>query len=327
MSAAPIDTGRILRDLDELWVNLGKDEHGGAGSDGVLRACSMTLVVCTEGHDAELGETLALLMRDHPSRLIVVNLSESAAALTASVTAECWMPFGRKQQICCERIAIEIPEHAIGDAPSVARGLIAPDLPVAVWCRSRRLLHHPEFRTVVRLANKLIVDSSDIEDLAGRIATLRAFRDADTRVADLAWTRLTRWREAIAAIFDDPDYLSHLDAMDRVVLEYQGPHRPMSTCYLPAWLAHCLGRRFETRWYRAGDSPRPRLFRVALHGTSLDVAIKVEADRSVQMHTGTRDSHCVFPALGEYDLMREELAIGGEDPVFEAVLNLAPEFA
>ncbi len=50
--AAPvIDPEKILHDLRELWAQLAK-EQGGAG--GVLRACSMTLIVVAE-HDDDGG--------------------------------------------------------------------------------------------------------------------------------------------------------------------------------------------------------------------------------------------------------------------------------
>src|SRR5207249_10269704 len=59
--------------------DLGKEN--GDESTGVLRACAMTLVVVAEADEdaAAVGETLALLMRDHPSRAIVVRVRASEA--------------------------------------------------------------------------------------------------------------------------------------------------------------------------------------------------------------------------------------------------------
>ena len=42
---AVIQPEKILKELDELWVSLGKQEQG---SDAILRACAMTLLVATE---------------------------------------------------------------------------------------------------------------------------------------------------------------------------------------------------------------------------------------------------------------------------------------
>ena len=90
---------RILHDMADLWVSLGKQ---GEGDAGVLRACSMTLVVAAEESDdaQAIGETLAALMPEHPSRAIVLRFrADAQRGLAARVFAQCWMPFGHRQQI------------------------------------------------------------------------------------------------------------------------------------------------------------------------------------------------------------------------------------
>ena len=86
----------ILRELADLWVTLGKQGQDESGA-GVLRACTLTLVVLAEASDdaAALGETIAALMPEHPARTIVVRLSGAGErALAERVYAQCWMPFG-----------------------------------------------------------------------------------------------------------------------------------------------------------------------------------------------------------------------------------------
>ena len=325
MAAAPIRPDRLLRELDELWVSLGKEQES---SDGVLRACAMTLIVCTEESAGDVGETLGMLVRDHPARLIVLRLAAGDdPGLKARVLAQCWMPFGRRQQICCEQIEITMTAAGLEGVPPVIRGLTAPDLPVAIWFRSRTLLTSPEFEPVRKMANKLIVDSAGIADLKGQLDLIRGRCGGDTRVADLAWTRLTPWRESVAAIFDDPQRLARLDGLNKVRICYQGAHRPMATCYLPAWFRHALGRPVGIEFQYAGDSPRARLYRLALEGEGLDLSVTVEQNRRAEIHSGQLASHSVFHSLSDYELLREELMVLGHDPVFEAVLNLAPEFA
>src|SRR5947209_19967207 len=95
---------KILRDLHELWAQLGREQET---AGGVLRACSMTLLVVAEDEaDAEsVRRTLGVLMHSHPSRAIVVRIVKEAA-FDARVFAECWKPFGSTQQICAEGIEI-----------------------------------------------------------------------------------------------------------------------------------------------------------------------------------------------------------------------------
>src|SRR3989442_2849111 len=105
--AATIQPDRVLHELAELWVSLG--QQNGDESTGVLRACAMTLVVVADAQEdaASVGETLALLMREHPSRAVVVRVRDSVEPeLEARVFAQCWMPFGQRRQIGCEQIAI-----------------------------------------------------------------------------------------------------------------------------------------------------------------------------------------------------------------------------
>src|SRR3954469_17352118 len=105
--AAGLHPEQILSDLAELWTELAHPEKGPSTASGVLRACAMTLIVAAEdAADAEAaGEGLAQLMHEHPSRAIVLRPAE-AGELSARVFAQCWMPFGSRQQICCEQIEI-----------------------------------------------------------------------------------------------------------------------------------------------------------------------------------------------------------------------------
>jgi glucose-6-phosphate dehydrogenase assembly protein OpcA len=80
--------------------------------------------------------------------------------LDASVTAQCWRPFGQPQQICCETIAIRTTRAGAEDLAPVLRALLAVDLPVVVWVHGRELLDAAEFGPVFDLAGKLIVNSS-----------------------------------------------------------------------------------------------------------------------------------------------------------------------
>src|SRR5438128_534845 len=159
--AATIQPDRLLHELSELWVSLGKEKEG--ESSGVLRACAMTLVVVAEAQEdaAEVGETLALLMRDHPSRAVVVRVRDAAAPeLDARVFAQCWMPFGQRRQICCEQIEISTSNPSLTDVPAVVLPLLVADLPVILWFRPSRLLTSPALIDLSRIATKTIIDSS-----------------------------------------------------------------------------------------------------------------------------------------------------------------------
>ena len=113
--SATVVPGKILKELAELWVSTAKATDGGAG---VLRACSMTLLVLAEESDDSqgLGETIAALMPEHPARAIVVRMSgPGERSLTERVYSQCWMPFGQRKQICCEQVEITVSDDALAD--------------------------------------------------------------------------------------------------------------------------------------------------------------------------------------------------------------------
>ena len=115
---------RILKDLSTLWVDLAKESEQGAG---VLRACTMTLLVLAGEEDdpQEIGEIIAGVMPEHPSRAILVRVTAGGErSLEARVFSQCWKPFGERRQICAEQIEITSAEAALGDVPSVVLPLI-----------------------------------------------------------------------------------------------------------------------------------------------------------------------------------------------------------
>ena len=171
-----IQPERVLRELGDLWVSLGK-QAGDPDSGGVLRACAMTLVVLLDaGEDPQaVGETLALLMKEHPSRAIVVRVSAGAASLEARVYAQCWMPFGSRQQICCEQVEIVTPESELAEIPAAILPLAVADLPVILWNRIPGRLAGRAAGEFSRIATKTIVDSAAYADSG---AALGAIRDA-----------------------------------------------------------------------------------------------------------------------------------------------------
>src|SRR3954453_11413305 len=223
--ATAVQPERILKDLGKLWVDLGKqDEHG------VLRACTMTFVVIVdESHDpVAIGQTIASLMHDHPSRAIVIRVRPgSEPHLDARVLAQCWMPFGSNQQICCEQVEISSSLGSLEDVPAVIRGLIVPDLPVVLYCRSVQLLHTAQFQALLPLTGKLVIDSGSEDGLAA-IEYLASLPCEGCRKADLTWCRLTRWRESIAQIFENPARLKAASSLDQIEIHHTGAEPPVA---------------------------------------------------------------------------------------------------
>lgn len=319
---------RILKELSDLWVSLGKQgdaEHGA----GVLRACSMTLVVVAEDSDdaSALGETLAALMPEHPARTMVVRLQGGGERVLADrVYAQCWMPFGQRRQICCEQVEITASDAALGDLPSVVLPLAVPDLPLIVWCRSPRLLAMPDFHDIAAMAQKVVIDSAEMPDGRSALRKLAAAVDHQLMLGDLAWTRLTRWREMLSQVFENRAYLDQLPGVQKVHVSF-GAKLETTARYMAAWLANALAQAgVHPKVSVEGTAGSTEPLRVELAGASIAVELIREANRLVVTVNGL--SHCTsLSEPNDYLLMREELSIVHHDPVFEAALATAAGLA
>jgi len=318
--AATVAPDHILKELAELWVSLGKQENGEAGA-GVLRACSMTLVVLTEEGDdlAALGETIAALMPEHPARAIVVRLhGGTEPALSERVYSQCWMPFGQRRQICCEQIELTASDASIDDLPSVVLPLAVPDLPLILWCRSARLLSMPEFRRIVAMARKVVVDSAKASVPAAALTQMQELNSGGVLLGDLSWTRLTRWREMLSQVFENQVNLTKLVKVAKVEVQFGEDLEPAARL-MGVWIKEALAKIGVDA--KLDVTPGSGL-RVKMTGEGLDVELYREEERLVVKVNG--QAQCTnLPQASDYLLMREELAIVRPDIVFNEALSAA----
>lgn len=308
----------LLKELAAVWAELGKEQKG---AGGVLRACSLTMVAIVE-READIGETLADIMRDQPCRFIVVRLGE-ANRISAHATAECWMPFGRRQQICCERIEIAASLDTLGDVPSVLRGLLVPDLPVVLWIRDPRALRHPSADEFLAIAQKIVVDPRGFDDWKWLSEEVRRLAAAGVPIADLAWTRITRWRELIARLFDDPASLAALSSLDEIEIHHSSPEPGPAARYLAAWIRICLGRELRVAYLQANHTETWQIQHVVLRGPGIEYRIRRAERGMVTVEGPGIANRVVFRLLKESELLREELRIPGRDEVFGRVVLAA----
>lgn len=316
----------ILREMAAQWATVaaaGAPE--GTDASGVVRACSMTLIVAAE-HEADAArasETVAALMQAHPSRAIVLKPAPPQAALDAQVVLQCWMAAGARRQICCERIEITVPEARQDEVLRVIAGLLAPDLPAALWCRGAIWTRQQPFARLRELLDRIVVDSSGIEDPGEALRALAALRQGRTRVSDLAWTRLTPWRETIANTvaasgLDDPD------AVRQVEVRHAGARPSTAALYLAAWLLRTFRKAAPVFRSVPGEG---QVVGVAIQTDRIRLELERLAGETVRVSgcAGVQALH--LPHANEERSMSEELAIAGPDRVFEETLAVAAELA
>jgi glucose-6-phosphate dehydrogenase assembly protein OpcA len=195
--------------------------------------------------------------------------------------------------------------------------LAVPDLPLFLWCRSRRLLDMPEFGEIRAMADRLVVDNAPLAWMAAEVAHGRL-------VGDLAWTRLTRWREMLAQVFENRQHLSRLRDTATVRVQCGGEAPRNSAYYMAAWMQNALheagvAANADVAWDAPGTAA---LLLAELKSGGLEIALERRGDRMVTTVNGLcQQTHLSRP--NDYLLMREELGIVRRDPVFEKTLALA----
>lgn len=308
---ATLEPEKILKELRDLWVDLGR-ENDVAG--GVLRACGMTLIVAAEeeADSDDLRHMLGVLMHNHPARAIVLRFRDRPG-LDATVFSQCWMPFGKHQQICAEGIEIVAGREELQQVAQLLLPLLAPDLPAVLWCRGPRVFWGDAFAPVHPLVDKIIVDSSTASDPYGAVNAVRDLRKQGRLVADLSWTKLTGLREFVASLYDE----GSAKALRSVEVIYAGDMPSPSGIYFGAWMERSLpGVPVKLT---KGTEGRRSIRSVILSGEH-EVVLKRPNAAIMEMYCGGRMRKSAIVRMPEEGQMSEELSILGPDPVFDRVL-------
>lgn len=329
----PAQPEQILKALSKVWTSLGQEEKQ-QGKPTVLRASSMTLIVATDEQDGgfSASQIISELMHEHPSRGIVLAVSDKAEqGLEARVLAQCWKPFGKAQQICCEQIEITAtPESWPNIGPTVI-GIIPADMPVIVWCRHSSALkpfstpdQKAGLEAVMNLASKVIVDSYG-EEPRDAFDQLARWRAQGRVVADLEWTRLTRWREPIAHLFDNPARENKLSTFPDIEIAHTRDKPCASVLYMAAWLSAPYNAKvslLKTEGFGSG------LQRVTLRSGSETIDFERTSCNCMTLRsTNGRERKYSFSEATLYALMNEELSVLGPDPAFNSAFTHAQELA
>ena len=186
----------------------------------------MNLVVIARRPEiAERGAaTIQALTGRHPSRTIVVQSADpdGPSWLDARVEAHCVLPREDAPETCAETIHLTAGGEAGRHLSAIVTPLIVHDLPVTVWWPGEPPFTSRAAYDLLSGADRLVVDGSTWNgDGLERMREMAGLLDV-TRLAisDFALIRQSRWREAIASIFDDPDFLPYLGSLRRIAVTY-----------------------------------------------------------------------------------------------------------
>jgi glucose-6-phosphate dehydrogenase assembly protein OpcA len=262
----------IEAELSRIWARDLMTEVGGEPRHIAARTSVMNLVVIARRPEVaeHCAATIQALTGRHPSRTMIVGSADpdGPSWLDARVEAFCVLPREDAPETCAEMIHVTAGGEAGRHLGAITTPLILHDLPVTVWWPGEPPFGTKPARELLATADRLVVDGSTWSgDGLDRLAEMAGLLDTTSiAISDFALVRQSRWREAIASIFDDPDFLPYLRSLRRIAVTY-GTHDEACTpgsanlikpVYHVGWLASRLGLTVRKPLTEvAGHGPAP----------------------------------------------------------------------
>jgi glucose-6-phosphate dehydrogenase assembly protein OpcA len=237
----PLD--KIESGFRQFWRNaVDKD-----GSEAVLKSSTMNLIIYTQerGQFLHAVEQIDDVISHHPGRIIIVfaDMERGQKEINARISACLQEPQAGQKQITAEVIHLETGSRGFEHLAGAILPLLLSDLPVYFWCTFSCVLVNPHLKPLFRYTDRLVISTDEeytshrqFADALETILTLRR----ECRISDLNWSRLTRWREAIAQFFDNDKYLPFLQTLFEVEIVYSGEHLSSHALLLAGWLSSSL---------------------------------------------------------------------------------------
>ncbi|MEO5964831.1 MAG: glucose-6-phosphate dehydrogenase assembly protein OpcA [Candidatus Limnocylindrales bacterium] len=251
----------IEKELGRIWAqpNLMLEMDGERGGRHIAaRTSVMNLVVIARQPEVgeRTAETISRLTGRHPSRTLIVLSADPDGPpwLDARIQAHCVLPRPDAPETCTEMIFMTAGGETGRHLTALVEPLLVHDLPVTVWWPGEPPLEAEPARELLEVTDRLVVDGSSwAGDGLRRLHQLAALYIEFDRLSmrDFALARQSRWREAIASVFDLPEFLPYLGSIRRIAVTYAthdetgapGTTNIVKPLYHVAWLASRLGMR------------------------------------------------------------------------------------
>lgn len=278
-------------------------EEGGAVALGRV----LTLViVTTHGLQEEAIEAANDASREHPMRVIVlITDPDGPAKLDAQIRVG-------GDAGASEVIVLRATGGAASNEEGLITGLLLPDAPVVAWWPDFPPAE-PAQSPIGRMAQRRITDASTKPFAKDRLSALGpSYAPGDT---DLAWTRLTHWREQLAAVLDQPPY------EPVTAIEVVGAGSSPSTGLLAAWLRLKLGVPVSWR-YSPPEEWAHGIQLVRLVRAGGDIVLQRSNDIDATLTQPGQPSHdIVLPRRTLRECLAEELRRLDPDVLYGRVIT------
>jgi glucose-6-phosphate dehydrogenase assembly protein OpcA len=268
----------IEKELSRIWAQPGMildPGHERSMRQAAARTSVMNLVVVAGDTEtgARTSETISRLTGRHPSRTLIVLIADPDGPpwLDGRIQAQCMVPRQDAPESCSEMVYLTAGGETGRHLGALVTPLLVHDLPVTTWWPGEPPLGTEVADEIMESTDRLVVDGSMWRgDGLSRLRQMAALYDMQPRISirDFGFVRQSRWREAIATVFDLPDFLPFLGYVRRLSVTYgtrdetgaPGTTNVVKPLYHVAWFASRLGMKVVSPLTPvASKGPAPRL--------------------------------------------------------------------
>jgi len=194
--------GVCLADVDRAIAQL-RAETAKDGGQPSLRTSVMTHMAWVPEPWVERARAaLSGMAERHPSRTILLFPEPNAGSdgIDAAVSLECYAVPGVEREVCSEVIELRLRGMRSKAPASIVEPLLISDLPVFLRWRGEPPWGSQELEELVDVTDRLIVDSTEWDDLPHPYRNLAMLFDR-ANTSDIAWARTSRWRALLASLW------------------------------------------------------------------------------------------------------------------------------
>lgn len=228
---------------------------------GYISARALNLVCIVDAqYSGEIANRLSRVGRYHASRTVVCSVEWGRTTIDARATvASAPDPRPGEFSLMRETVVVSVGERHLPHLARIVDPLVVTDLATVVWSPHG----HPDaVDSLVTpaggarpIAHCVLLDSAGEPD-AGETLQRVCSLAANVQVVDLAWLRVTPWRERLAAHYDPADRRPELGTISKLSVRH-GSNSLVSGLLLVGWMCDRLGWRPE-RLTGHGDLLRGR---------------------------------------------------------------------
>jgi glucose-6-phosphate dehydrogenase assembly protein OpcA len=250
----------IEQELARIWSqpDLSVDMNHDGVSERHIAARTNVMNLVVIARRTEVGQrsaaTIQMLTGRHPSRTMILSAADpdGPSWLDAQIQAHCILPRADAPETCAETIYVTAGGESGRHLDAIVAPLLIHDLPVTLWWPDEPPFGTEPADDLFSMSDRLVVDGSHWH--GDGLAGLRHLAELQDRlplsISDFALVRQSRWREAIASVFDIPEFLPYLRHLRRIAVAYgvrDESDAPTTNIVKPvyhvAWLASRLGMR------------------------------------------------------------------------------------